>query len=372
MFAIAGIVSVALKAQPVTTLPGGAIPRGVPFSEAFTKSAVAEAAWEDLNATLKAARPERRNDPPGEAKRTPAQIAQERATAADRYAVVSQQAKDFHTQHPKDINAAKARKMEVTAALESARLGKNSMEVSALALATSYRKDKRELREHRFEVALMADRLQLRKANNGKSAREKPSDHEKMADNLLKEFGPIPEVFGLYAGIARDADMQVGNRIAMKITEMRPPEPARLAADKLTTPYGFVQTKLSLRLAGADGSTVELSTLPANAGPTVVYFWTKSASRAAFAPLAAERKNIKGESSVRWIYVAVGQKPEAAAAARTGAPYAGIHCADPGGATLRSLAIEATPTVFVLNRSGAVTGFGRVDELPALLAGANR
>lgn len=298
----------------------------------------------------------------------------ERAQQAERYAQAAQQAKDFYTRYPTHGNAGNARKLEVTASLESAQLGKAAKETDALALAAAFRGDKNQLREARLEVALAADRYRLRKKLGGKSPHGHPADYEKLADGLRDEFGPIDEVFGLYTGIAASVDMESANRIATKILEMRPPAFARASAEVITAHYGLLGRPLPLRLTGLDGRAFDLAAGPAGAGPTVLYVWTAMPGEVGrpFAPLAAQKRNVTKDA--RWIFLGLGASAAQATAAQNAAPVPGVHCADPAGPTsaiAQRLKVRSYPMVFVLNRQGVLTGFGRVDELSALLATAN-
>lgn len=308
-------------------------------------------------------------------KKAPAQIAIERSQRADRFQQVAQQAKTFLLRYPNDPNAPKAKKLEVTASLESARLGRDAIQASALTLATAYRVDKNQSREDRFEVALTADRLQLTQKNGGKSLHEKPADYEKLADNLHKEFGEIPEIYGLYTGIAGAVDMESANRIATKVLEMRPPAFAKAEAQVITARYGLVGRPFALRLSTVDGQRIELPTTPALSGPTVIYVWTMAAGGTSnpFAELSLQRAKLA--KGVRWIYLGMPATAAQVNAVKAKAPFSGTHCIDDASATsavAQHLKVRSSPTVFVLNRQGVLTGFGRVDELPALLTAAAR
>lgn len=346
----------------------------------FTKTVAADNAWRELQAALAAAPAFATKLPPGAVvpRKTPAVVTAERAAAAARFSAAALQARNFYLLHPADANAAPARKLEVTAALESARHGNAAAEAPALALAADYRRDKNQLREDRFEVALAADRLRIKKGGGLATVREKPQEHEKLADDLRQEFGAIPEVFGLYAGLAAEADLESGNRIATKLLEMRPPQFAKEAAQLVTSRYGLVGRPLGLRLTSLEGQLFELPASPAIATPTVLYVWTRSPSPGTnpFAALASQKARLTGTTAnVRWIYLGLAATAAEAAAAKAKAPFAGTHCVDDAGprsALAQRLKVRTSPTVFVLNANGVLTGIGHVDELPALLAAAGR
>ncbi len=106
----------------------------------------------------------------------------------------------------------------------------------------------------------------------------------------------------------------------------------------------------------------------------MLYVWTPAAP--ASDPFAALQP-LKGKlpANLRWIYVGVGAPPDQAGAATARTPFAGTHCIEAdgfAGATARRIKADSTTRVFVLNRHGVLTGFGRPDELPVLLAAAIR
>jgi hypothetical protein len=305
---------------------------------------------------------------------TPPQREAARLAQADRLARAAQHARDFHTRHPEHPQAALARKLEVTSLLESVRLGRTELESAAIDRARDFRADPAQLREHRFEVALAADRLALQRRHARASARERPVEHEQLAHDLYREFGPISEVFGLYAGLAASVDTESANRLATRILELRPPPFARSTAENITARYGLLGRPLSLRLTTLAGQRLELPATPASDAPTVLYVWSPTA--AASVPFAALQP-LKGKlpANLRWIYLGVGATPAQAGAATTRTPFSGTHCVEADGfasATARRIKADSSPRVFVLNRHGVLTGFGRPDELPALLAAANR
>jgi hypothetical protein len=305
---------------------------------------------------------------------TPAQREAGRLAHADRLARAAQHARDFHLRHPDHPQAALARKLEVTSLLESVRLGRTALESAAIDRARAFRHDPTHQREHRFEVALAADRLAFQRRLGPAAVRERPVEHEQLAHALYREFGPIPEVFGLYAGLVASVDTESANRLATRILELRPPPFARHAAENITARYGLIGRPLSLRLTTLAGQRMELPATPAVDAPTVLYVWTPTA--AASGPFAALRP-LKGKlpANVRWIYLGLGATTAQAGAATARTPFAGVHCVEAdglAGVTARRLKADRTTRVFVLNRQGVLIGFGRPDELPALLAAATR
>lgn len=321
--------------------------------------------WRSLQALLA-----REASRPASAARTPAERNSAREQRAARLQQAAEQAQEFQTRYASHPLAAHARKLEVMARLEGARLGSSpEATTSALALAAAFRADPEPLREHRFEVALAAELLAQRPAGGVRAA----LDDERLAYGLWREFGPIPEVQGLFAGLAARAGMETGNRLATQLLELRPSPSARATAEAVTARYGLVGRPLALRLARLDGTTFELPGVAASAGPTVLYVWTPDHPRDGHGFNAVRSLRSRLPAGVRWIYVGLGATTADARAAAARAPFDGIHCQDDGGprsALAQRLRVTSSPTVFVLNREGVLTGFGRVDELTALLSAA--
>ena len=304
--------------------------------------------------------------------RTAAARAAARQLRAARLQQAARQAQEFQARHASNPKAPAARKLEVTALIESARLDADSASVTkALDRAAAFRADASLLREHRFEIALAAERLRQQHAKGVPAL----GTEEKLADALLREFGPIPEIHGLYAGLAASAPMTTANRLATKLLEMRPAPAVRVAAEAITTRYGLVGRPFALRLTRLDATSFELPAKTNAPGPTVLYVWSPGhiPHVGAFAALTRHRGRLP--ANLQWIYVGLGVTAAEARTAAVRAPFAGTHCREetgPRSAIAQKLQLTTSPTVFVLNRQGVLTGFGRVDELPALLAAAGR
>lgn len=291
---------------------------------------------------------------------------------AARLQQAARQAQEFHTRHASNPHAPAARKIEVAALIERARLDADPVSLAqALDRAASFRADPSLLREHRFEVALAAERLRHQHAKGAQSV----AAEEQLADALRREFGPIPEIHGLYAGLAAAAPMATANRLATQLLEMRPAPAVRAAAEAITTRYGLVGRPFTLRLTRLDATAFELPAKSPAPGPTVLYVWSPGHAPLPGAFAALNRHRGRLPANLQWIYVGVGVPPAEARAAVARAPFAGVHCRDDAGprsALAQKLRLTRSPMVFVLNRQGVLTGFGRVDELPALLAAAGR
>lgn len=289
---------------------------------------------------------------------------------ADQLVRSSIEAKAFYLLYPNDPQAGEAKKIEILSLLDSARLGRQSSESSAVELGNAYRVDKNQLRENRFEVAAAIERYQLSKKIE-RELRAKPAEYEKLADGLRKEFGDIPQVHGFYLGAAKEVEMVSSSRIATKVLEMRPSAHFKDEAEKITSRFGLVGRPLPLVLKTVDGEKFETSAT--QGGVTVLYFWNALQNEKNSPFAAASAAKLKFGSDVKWIYVGMPATAAQVSAMKARAPFPGIHCYDDGGpqsALAQRLHIQSTPIVFVLNRHGVLSGYGRVDELPTLLAKA--
>lgn len=303
-----------------------------------------------------------------------AQRAAARDTEAKRLQDLAKQAKDFYTKNPTDPRNAQARKIEVKAALASVGTGNKSMEQDALTRAAAYRVNVANLREDRFEVAVEMEMLKLRsRGSKGRSSLE--SEKEKIADGFRGEFGDIPEVVGFYTGIAAKADMHTANRIATKLLEMRLSSHMKAEVEAITSRYGLVGRPLFLRLTKAGGEKFELPGATPAPSPTVIYVWAAGKTPPAdpFAALAEHKGKIARDT--RWIYLSFATAPAQLAEAARKVPFPGTLCVEAEGsrsAVAERLKVRSVPMVFVINRQGVLTGYGRPDELPALLSSASK
>ncbi|HCN28433.1 MAG TPA: hypothetical protein DIT64_06615, partial [Verrucomicrobiales bacterium] len=244
--------------------------------------------------------------------RTPAGRAAARLDQIERLRLAAEQARTFRERHAGHPLAERAHRLEVMSRLDHARLdARPAATTEALEQAGAFRRDPGRLREQRFEVALAAERLRL----EGGAAGRRPGADEQLAAILLREFGPAPEVLGLFAGLAGRADMAAANRLATQLLELRPPPALRAAAEAITSRHGLLGHPLGLRLTRLDGSRLELPTASPSGGPTVLYVWTPVAGSAVapFVPLHSLRRLLP--SGVTWVFLGLGASLEQARAA---------------------------------------------------------
>lgn len=305
------------------------------------------------------------------AKVTPEQKLAADQAAADRARQVADAAKDFYTRYPTHANAAQARKIEATAALSGLKSATAAQEQAALRVAGDFRKNQANPVADRFDVALAMDRFQTTKTLGGGALRKNPTAYEKLADNLRVEFGDRPEVFQLYAGVAHQIETEAGHKLAKRIIQMPAPTQVKSQAQDLIERHALLGRPLDLQLTTVEKRKIDLK--KTTGGPTVVYVWSGGAPASFFSGLGGLKKKIP--AGTQWIYLFLAPKLADLTAARTRAPFAGSICHEPPQTMQRvheRLNLRTSPFVLVLNRQGVLSGYGPVDELPTLLAAANR
>ena len=289
----------------------------------------------------------------------------------DRFQQAAQSAKDFHTKYPDNARAAEARKLEVVLALQGAQLGGEEPAPTVTQLCQAYRADQRNPVKDRFDVAVIMGTMASSQAAKGKRLVDDGAAREKLADALRDEFGDIPEVHYFYLGVARTADPATAARVARKLAKMKPaPDSVRSAAQKIVDRNDLIGQKLDLPLTTAEGQTFNLKSLTGQ--PTVVFVYDAQSGTGDMAALARFRSLVP-TADTRWVYIALGGIPPRATPgwkADTEMRFYG-----PSGfnnPTAERLKLQQTPYVYVLDAQARLTGFGRVEDLPALFAAANR
>lgn len=184
-----------------------------------------------------------------------------------------------------------------------------------------------------------------------------------------------------------------------------PVSPAiKAAAQRVVDRANLMGRPLDFPLTTAAGPTTRLATLAGSSGGkrTVVVFW--DGVRSPGGPPGLHPYVQKAPPNTQWVYVSLGAwtpPPKSSAvaipgnansnsnaaasnavAAKAGPPAIrasaappGTYCVEPLGlrsAVAQQLKISSLPFVCVLDDQKHLNAFGRVDEIPALLAGLNR
>jgi len=125
--------------------------------------------------------------PPGQAK-TLAQAEAEKGQKAAAAVQAAQAAKDYYTSYPTDAHAPEARKVEAVQALLGVTDGNKAQEQSAKQIATAYRNDPTNSVSDRFDVAVLAERVDSRAILKGSLDVENAAELEKIAAKLRRSL----------------------------------------------------------------------------------------------------------------------------------------------------------------------------------------
>jgi len=291
------------------------------------------------------------------------------AQQADRFTQASQAAKAFYTTYPNDVRAAAAKKLEAVTAVESVQFGGVQNRTAALAVGSAYRADPTNPGGDRYDVALAigAIPLSLNGSLQGKRLIDNPAAFEALADKLYREFGDIDPIYHFYLGIVRTVGPADAAGLAQKIVGMNAPVWAKSEAQAVLARQALIGKPVPVTLTTVDGQALDLRTLVGQ--PTAIFVWSNRTGPDDLASLARVAAAIP--SGTRLIYVSLQSDLAQVAEAKALAPLPGTFCFEqPGfaGLTAHLLGVCRTPCVYVLDRQGALAGFGRVEELPVLLA----
>ena len=338
-----------------------------------------------VGATATAAGPVATSAPAGVAGGAVARAQSSRQTAAA--------ARDFYTRFPAHAQAAAARKWEALAGLAGI-TNDQAHEAAALKTAGDFRVNQAHPIADRFEVAHAVERFHVGRKIGGRHWLSAPFESEGLADRLRMEFGHLPEVYGNYLAIAEHTQCDHSRDLSRRILQMPAPAHVKAAAQRVFERANLMGKPLDFPLTTTAGKATRLSSLAgATAGArTVVVFWDGPRAPAGPAGLHPYVKN--APPNTQWVYISlgawtrppsirdgngsaigVGHGKQAPPAIRANAAPPGTYCVEPLG--LRSplvaqLKLSQLPFVCVLDEKRQLNAFGRVDELPALLAGINR
>lgn len=332
---------------------------------------------------------------------SPAALAQTKAraearTQASRQSAVA--AKDFYARFPAHAQAPAARKLEALSGLAGIIVTDPAHETAALKIAGDFRANKAHPISDRYEVAHAVERHVVGRKLGGKHWLSAPFESEKLADRLHGEFGHLPEVYGNYLAIAEHTQCDHSRDLARRILQMPAPAPVKAAAQRVFDRANLMRKPLDFPLKTTAGAATRLATLAGSgAGKrTVVVFWDGTRNPAG--PPGLHPYVQKAPANTTWVYVSLGtwSPPSAAAKGnananananaaangksaaptiRASAAPPGTYCVEPLGwrsPVAQQLKISSLPFVCVLDDKKALNAFGRIDEIPALLAGINR
>lgn len=329
-------------------------------------SARAEEQWANLQADWSALH---KAAAPIAGARSQAQHASDVAQKAAQARQVSKTARDFYAQFPTNPSASAAKKIEVLSAIHGAADKNERQEEMALDLAKSYADQKSNPGKDRFEVAVTAERLQVRRRVGGELFENNARELEKIAEKLAGEFGNLPDYYDFYASVARGADMATAQRIASRILKGPASAAAKGEAKAIMDRAALLGRHLNVKLRDPKGHVVDLGA--PSSGPTLLIVWSNFGHN--LPGLAAVEKKLP--ASTRILYFSPGATLAQINAAKATAPAYAQLCSEPvntSGAFSSVLKVRQTPYAFAVNRTGAFVGFGPISEVAELAAIANK
>jgi hypothetical protein len=289
------------------------------------------------------------------------------AQQADSSRQTALDAKTFYTQYPTHPKAEEAKKIEVLAELKGVKETDATQEKKAADLAKAFRADLSHPVSARTEVALVADQLALSRKIKAKTVADRPAEKEKLADAIRTELGQTPELHNYYVQVAKSADMFTAKRIATNLNQWSTNQAVRAEAQLIVDRSALLGQKLNLKLTTAELGAVDFS--QPMGGTTVLCLWSSTSGQNMLKSLEKFQNSIP--PGVRFVYVAMGGDAKQVAAMTAQAPIKGLSAHLPAntfGPLERTLKIKTVPYLFVLNREGALVGFGPVSELVNLLS----
>jgi len=195
---------------------------------------------------------------------------------------------------------------------------------------------------------------------------------ETMLDRLLVEFGQQPEIWASFLALAENTYCDAGHDTAYRILQSPyAPAPTKAAARRILERYTLVRNPLDFPLAPTQGKPTTLAELAGKT--TVVCLWDGTKHPEGPPGLHAYKKNPL--PNTKWVYISVGALDPPKKGRNSNAAPPGTTCVEPlgrGGPVASKLKVTQLPYVFVLDEKKQLSGYGRIDEIPALLAGIGR
>ncbi len=306
-----------------------------------------------------------------------ARVRSERETRARQHRAAAAAAREFYVRHPEHPRVTEARRLAVLADLEGITPWDAAHERAALAAAAAFRADRTQPTADRYAVAHAVESREITRRTLGRPWYQQPVLAERMLDRLQTEFGDRPEVWAGYVALAAHASCDAGREVAYRVLQSpAAPDSAQAAARRVLARYALVRRPLDFPLAPVQGRP---TTLGALAGRTTVVCVWDGAKQPGGPPGLHEFKR-QPRSDTTWVYVSLGTPPAAAPGkgkgrARTAAMPPGALCIEPLGwrsPLVEKLQLTQLPYVYVLDEHRRLSGYGRLDEIPALLAGIGR
>jgi hypothetical protein len=296
----------------------------------------------------------------------------EQEEAARRFREVARLARSFAARHGAHPRAGAAAKLAILADLEGILPRDARHAADARSAAEAFRRNPRHPAAARAEVALALERREISRRTLGQPWHAQPVLAEGMLDRLRGEFGDRPELWHAGLTLAAAAACDAGREAAQRLYQAPGAAPSlRAAAREVLERYTLVRQPLVLTLTPAGGRPTALERLAPERAVLCFY----DAERQPLGPPGLHAFVERPPSRVGWIYVALGRPGPVAKGARARPRPDGVLCLEPAGwrsPVVTALKINQLPYAFVLDERQRVSGYGRLGEIPALLAGIGR
>jgi len=296
----------------------------------------------------------------------------EQEEGARRFREVARTARDFAARHGAHPRAVEAAKLAILADLEGSLPRDPRHAADARSAAEAFRRNPRHPAAARAEVALALERREVSRRTLGRPWQAQPVLAEAMLDRLRGEFGDRPELWQAGLTLAEGAACDAGREAAQRVYQAPGAAPGlRAAARQVLERHALVRQPLALTLTPAGGLPTALERLAPER--TVLCFY--DAERQPLGPPGLHALAERPPPRVRWIYVALGRPRPVVKGERPRPRPDGVLCLEPAGwrsPVVSALRINQLPYAFVLDERQRVSGYGRVSEIPALLAGIGR
>ncbi|MGH7997744.1 MAG: hypothetical protein ACREFX_15475, partial [Opitutaceae bacterium] len=186
----------------------------------------------------------------------------------------------------------------------------------------------------------------------------------KLVDNLYSEFGAQSRIFNLYVNVLEAAAPSEALAVAEDILAKNPPDYAAGPAHEIVARQALIGKVLKVSLIENGGFPLNLA-MPVS-HPTIIYF----SNGAEGLPILGRYKG-SIPAGTRVVYVILEADLTQIAEIEKQAPLpGGIFCFEQSGLGSpeeTGFGVLQLPYAYVLDKSGTLLGFGRPEDLPALM-----
>jgi hypothetical protein len=300
--------------------------------------------------------------------RADAAAAHERQVAVARS--TAEAARAFYTRYPADARAGAARKMEALSGLRGVVAGDQVQELAAVAVATAYRVDHGVPAKDRLDVAVAMENQGLALKLRSGLISDRGEEQKRIIHSLRAEFGPLPELDSHAVATARRSDPKTAHVLASEVVGSAVASDSdRLEAKAIKERSKLLGQTINLSVPLAGGGEINLGAERGHV--TIIVVWSPRRPEA-LDPLTVFGRPFPRGTQV--VALALGGTETDARHISGTLPVVTKSAYAPLGSTTNStvtaLKVNLSPYVYVLNRSGVLTDFGTIADLPAVLTRA--